>query len=158
VLAEATARGLLRTPYLPEPLASRPELARLLQNEEEVGFVQALIEARDLLMPELDAEVARHQAVLDRKWGRVKELRRKLEADPMLLLMEGQGQRLPGEAHEGPDRLMRALASRLGGVEAALRWVAGRWIGWGWFGVDGVVVVVVVVGGGWWWIGVCVCE
>jgi hypothetical protein len=88
-----------------------------MQNEEEVAFVQALVERRDLLMPELDAEVARHQAALDKKWGQVKELRRKLEADPMVLLAEG----LPGEAHEGPEKLMRALASRLGGVEAALR-------------------------------------
>lgn len=42
-LAEATARGVIRTPYLPEPLASRPELARLLQNEEEVSLLYIYI-------------------------------------------------------------------------------------------------------------------
>lgn len=41
--------------------------------------MQALIERRDALLPELDAELAKHQSALDRKWGRLQALRRKME-------------------------------------------------------------------------------
>lgn len=41
-------------------------------------------------------------------------------ADPASLLEEGQEQQ---QGQLGPQGLMRALAGRLGGVEAALRWV-----------------------------------
>ena len=43
--------------------------------------------------------------------------------DPSSLLDEGQEQQ---QQQGGPQGLMRALAGRLGGVEAALRWVGYR--------------------------------
>ena len=39
-LAECVAHGIIRTPYLPQALSARIELARLLQNEEEILVTQ----------------------------------------------------------------------------------------------------------------------
>jgi len=41
-LAECVAHGIIRTPYLPQALSARVELARLLQNEEEIVVAQVI--------------------------------------------------------------------------------------------------------------------
>ncbi|KAM3570389.1 hypothetical protein VYU27_007547 [Nannochloropsis oceanica] len=118
-LAECMAPGLVRSPYMPDSISARIELARLMQNEEEIIVTQALIEHRPLVLSDLDAEQEGYAQRLQLKWDRLLLLRHQLEEDPTRDEEEEEGK---GEGKEGrKDALARAVASRLAGVEAALQ-------------------------------------